>query len=102
MKELRIGTRLALVFLFCIILSTIIGVVAIVNIAKIRGDITEIKLCKDIEIENLECRRQEKFILLLGPYEKATLEGKEEKTYLEKINDNLSALKGLVGEAKKE
>ena len=101
MKELRIGTKLALIFLFCIILSTIIGVVAIVNIAKITGNITEIEFCKDIEIEVLECRRQEKNILLLGPHERSTLEGKEEKTYLEKINDNLITLRELVGEAKK-
>ncbi len=101
MKELRIATKLTFVFIFCLILSAIIGAAAIVNIAKITGNITEIKICKDIEIEILECRRQEKNILLLGPYEKSTLEGEEEKTYLEKINDNLVTLRGLVEEAKK-
>jgi signal transduction histidine kinase len=101
MKEWRIGTKLVFEFTLCIILSAIIGAVAIVNIARIRGNIAEIKICKDIEIEVLECRRQEKNILLLGPYERATLEGEEEKTYLEKINDNLITLKKLVEEGKK-
>ncbi len=101
MKTLRIGTRVAFLFILCIILTIIIGAVAIVNINRIKGNITDINICKDIEIEILECRRQEKNILLLGPYEKSTLEEKEERTYLEKINDNLTALSELMGEAKK-
>ena len=101
MKVLRIGAKVTFLFILCVILSVIIGAVAIVNINRITGNITKIKICKDIEIEILECRRQEKNILLLGPYEKSTLEEKEEKTYLEKSNDNLTALRELMGEAKK-
>ncbi len=72
-----------------------------VNLAWIRTDTVKIKITRDIEKEVLECRRQEKNIMLFGPYKRATLEGKEEKTYLEKINNSLITLRKLAEEGKK-
>ncbi len=102
MKRLRIGTKLTLGIVFCIALSIIIGIVALLNIGKMKENIEEIKICKDIEIEVLECRRQEKNILLLGGYKREVLDEKEKKTYLEKLYGNLSALRKLVEEGEKK
>ncbi|MCK5161024.1 MAG: HAMP domain-containing protein, partial [Candidatus Aureabacteria bacterium] len=102
MKRLRIGATLTLGIAFCIALSIIIGIVALINIGEMKENIEEIKICKDIEIEVLECRRQEKNILLLGPYKKERLEKKEENTYLEKLNDNLRTLRKLVEEGERK
>ena len=102
MKRLRIGAKLTLGITFCIALSIIIGIVALINISEMKENIEEIKICKNIEIEVLECRRQEKNILLLGGYKRAVLDEKEEKTYLEKLHGNLSALRKLVGEGERK
>lgn len=101
MKGLRIGPKLISGFAICVILSAIIGAVAIVQLARIKKDTIEIKIAEDIEKEILECRRQEKNIMLFGPYERAALGEEKEKTYLEKVNDSLIALRKLVVEGKK-
>ncbi|MCK4947884.1 MAG: HAMP domain-containing protein [Candidatus Aureabacteria bacterium] len=101
MKALRIGPKLISGFAIYIILSAIIGTITIIQLARIKKDTIEIKIARDIEKEILECRRQEKNVMLFGPHERAALKGIEEKTYLDKVNDSLIALKGLVEEGKR-
>ncbi len=96
MKNLRIGNKLILGFTSCIILSAIIGSVAIISLGKIRTDIKQVKIAANIEKVILECRRQEKNILLLGPHTKSALLEQEEKTYLEKLKDNLLNLRNYL------
>ncbi len=96
MNNLRIGNKLVLGFAGCILLSTIIGGAAIINLARISRDIEQIKTAVNIEKVILECRRQEKNILLLGPHTKSTLLEREEKTHLEKLKDNLLNLRKLL------
>ncbi|MCK5219036.1 HAMP domain-containing protein [bacterium] len=96
MKTLRIGNKLVLGFTCCILLSAVIGGVAIINLVRISHDIKQIKIAANIEKVILECRRQEKNILLLGPHSKSTLSEQEEKTYLEKLNHSLLSLRSLL------
>ncbi len=96
MKNLRIGNKLILGFTSCILSAAIIGGVAIINLGKISRDIEQIKIAANIEKLILECRRQEKNILLLGPHTKSTLLEQEEKTYLEKLKDNLLNLRNYL------
>ena len=102
MRGLRIGHKLISGFAVCVILSAIIGAVAVVQLARIKKDTIEIKIAENIEKKILECRRQEKNLLLFGPYERPTLGEKKEKTYLEKVNNNLIALRDLVVEEGKK
>lgn len=101
MRGLRIAHKIILGFTICIILAGIIGAIGIINLARIKRNTIEIKIATSIEKEVLECRRQEKNIMLFGPYKRETLEGIEEKTYLEKVNESLTALRELVEDGKK-
>ena len=97
----KIGNKLILGFAFCVVLSIIIGIVAIVNIVRIRGNSDKIDICRKIEIELLECRRQEKNILLFsldGKFEKVLKEG--EKGYFVKIKEHLDNLRNLLEQGK--
>lgn len=96
MKNLRIGDKLVLGFTCCIILSAIIGGVAVISLTKISSDIKKIKITSNIEKVILECRRQEKNILLLGPHTNDAQLEQGEKTYLEKLNDNLLELRDYL------
>ncbi|MFH1552154.1 MAG: ATP-binding protein [Candidatus Omnitrophota bacterium] len=100
MRSLRIGPKLFFGFAICVSLSVMIGVIAMVNLSRIRTDTAQIRIVAEIEKEILECRRQEKNILLYGPHEKAAPENNEvEKTYLEKFNDSLVRLRKSIEEA---
>lgn len=102
MRRLRIAPKLILGFTICIILAGIIGAVALINLDRIKRDTIKIKIATSIEKEVGECRIQEKNIMLFGPYGRAILEGMiDEKTYLEKVNDSLTAIRKLIEDGKK-
>jgi signal transduction histidine kinase len=96
MKRFSIRLKLFLGFGICIILSAVIGTIAVISLTGVRQNNTAIKIAADIEKEVLECRRQEKNIMLFGPDKREIWEGVEEKSYLEKLNNSLIALKDAV------
>lgn len=101
LKNLKITTKLAIGFTLGVVSLIVIGGKAIRVITEVKNNVAYLTICKNIEIEVLECRRQEKNILLFGPDEIARLEEREEKTYLEKINGHLDTLKKLIEKGNK-
>ena len=86
----------------CVGLLTIVGGVALNQLTSMRKDMTVVKIASNIEKQILECRRQEKNIMLFGSHAMAVLgEEKDQKTYREKINDCFISLRKLIEEGKK-
>lgn len=101
MVKLRVSHKFLLGFTICIGLLAVVGKTAINSLYHIKNGATEIRIAKDVESEILECRREEKNILLFGPYAKTALEGREEKNHLEKIYEHCARLKMLVGDGER-